>query len=87
MPRWFRANALMESTKDIENRETLNIPDLPIDKIWDSIVIDLDKIVSYCPDYDKEGSRVDGQCEVTMVHGGYITLDVSFDTLDKRVRS
>ena len=86
MARFIKVKSLMVRYDQLEERERLGLPEESVDDLFNPICIDLDRVVTYMHRYNKEGEVVPGYSELTFVHGGFITIDVDFQQIDKQLR-
>ena len=86
MAKWLKVKAKMQKLEDLESRERMGLPEIEIESVFNPVVIDMDHIVTYCHSYDNEGRELSDQSEITLSYGGYMTLEIAFVELDKKLR-
>ena len=85
MANWLKLNVKMERRSDIQQQELLGLQD-DVESIFNPVMVDGDKVISYSPFYDEEGEKVENKCEMVLLDGGYIVIEIAFETLDSLMR-
>lgn len=85
MANWIRLEVRMESREGQELREKLGIEGEG-ETMFNMVVVDGDKIVSYSPFYRSDGERDDTMSEVVLDYGGWMVANLPFDQLDSLIR-
>lgn len=87
MANWSKLDAIMRNIHDSEKREMLGMDNLPIETLVKPIVLDLDRVESFAPTLDEDGSELEGHVDVIMHSGLAITIRVGFNDFFKAIAS
>lgn len=90
MANFVKCKARMVRSHDVDSKKKLEDLGIEVDdeieEVFNPICVDFDSIITYLNHYNRDGVEVSGYSEITMVHGGYMIIDIDFQKLDKMLR-
>ena len=75
----------MDRRSDLERNENLSA-NLPVESVFSDVMVDADKVCSYCMFHTEDGEPDEELSEITLDNGFYMTIQLPFPKLDKLIR-